>query len=405
MSTGPRIESLKRNWGSDDSQTPILHIDMDAFFVSVELLDAPQYRGFPVVVAGDDNHGVVSAASYEARKYGINSAMPIAIARRKCPNLINLPHRMWRYREVSQQVMQIFQDFSPYIEPLSVDEAFIDVSGAQKIFGTPFEIAVQIRRRVAEEVGLTCSIGVANTKHLAKIASTQAKPNGMLLIPAERSREFLALLPVSALWGVGKKTLEKLTRAGIFKVSDIVELGPERITKLLGASLGKSLYALALNQDERKVESYREEKSISRERTFYESVKELAAAQEIVLELSRDVARRLRKSQLLAKTFAVKLRSTSFDTWTRSFTFPTPTDKSSVIFRKLSQVFLEQGIPEGGFRLIGVRAENLSQKRGDFQMQLELADFTEEEKVAGVLDSIMDRFGDQVIGFTQSSTS
>ena len=247
MSRAPRSTQARRDWGSDDSGTPILHVDMDAFFVSVELMDRPELAGKPVAVGGKER-GVVSAASYEARTYGVNSAMPVGQAFRRCPQLIMLPPNGARYSAVSKQVMAILRDITPLVEQVSVDEAFLDVSGARRLFGSPVQIAMDLRQRVRTEVGVPASVGIAATKHVAKVASAHAKPDGLLLIPESATTRFLHSLPVGALWGVGEKTRERLEIQGVETVADLANLGKERLIRILGRAGGTHLYELAMGR-------------------------------------------------------------------------------------------------------------------------------------------------------------
>lgn len=267
MSKAPRSQAARRFWGDDDTHTPILHMDMDAFFVSVELLERPELIGKPVAVGGLER-GVISAASYEARTYGVNSAMPVGLAKRRCPHLIILPTNRHKYAAISQRVMDYLRTITPAVEQLSVDEAFLDVSGARKLFGTPTHIATTIREWIRTNEGIPASIGIASTKHVAKIASAHAKPDGLLLVPHHRTQDFLNTLPVGALWGVGDKTRELLHRKGIDTVSDVVAIGPQRLVTILGQAQGNHLYRLAIGDDRRNVQPQHEEKSISREHTF-----------------------------------------------------------------------------------------------------------------------------------------
>ena len=343
----------------DDSATPILHGDLDAFFVSVELLKRPDLRGKPVLVGGTAGRGVVSAASYEARRYGVNSAMPMSVALQRCPNAIVLRGDYSSYARYSKQVMRIFEQHTPLVEPLSIDEAFLDVSGARRLHGSPAEIAWTIRERVHAETGLTCSIGVAATKYVAKVASSRAKPDGMLVVPAAQTVAFLHPLPVSALWGVGRVTEESLLRLGLRTVGDVAAMPHEALERAVGPALAARLGQLANGIDPRDVHTTRTEKSIGHENTFgYDLVDPVEIRREL-LRLSNNVAVRLRKASLLGRTVTLKLRYGDFRTVTRSRTLAEPTDVARRIYDEASDALAELVGDGERVRLIGVRAEHL----------------------------------------------
>ncbi|MFC9919221.1 DNA polymerase IV [Agromyces binzhouensis] len=343
----------------DDSATPILHVDMDAFFVSVELLRRPELRGRPVLVGGTAGRGVVAAASYEARRYGVNSAMPMSVALQRCPTAVVLRGDYRRYSEYSERVMEIFRELTPVVEPLSIDEAFLDVSGARRLHGSPAEIAWTIRRRVHDETGLTCSVGVAASKYVAKVASSRAKPDGMLVVPASETTAFLHPLPVSALWGVGRVTEESFRKLGLRTVGDVADMPEDALARAVGPALAARLTRLADGVDPRDVETRRVEKSIGHETTFHH---DLVAHDEIARELLRlatDVGVRLRRAGMLARTVTLKLRYGDFTTVTRSRTLAEPTDVARRIYEE-ALVPLGELVGDGRrVRLIGVRAEHL----------------------------------------------
>ncbi|GAA1950846.1 DNA polymerase IV [Agromyces allii] len=343
----------------DDSATPILHVDMDAFFVSVELLSRPELRGKPVLVGGTAGRGVVAAASYEARRYGVNSAMPMSVALQRCPNAIVLQGDYPSYSTYSKRVMQIFGEITPLVEPLSIDEAFLDVSGARRLHGTPAEIAWTIRERVQAETGLTCSVGVAATKYVAKVASSRAKPDGMLVVPAHETVEFLHPLPVSALWGVGRVTEESLLRLGLRTVGEVAAMPPDVLERAVGPALAARLTHLARGEDPRAVHTTRVEKSIGHEQTFGHDLVDPVEIRRELLQLSGNVAVRLRKAGLVARTVSLKLRYGDFRTLTRSRTLGEPTDVARRVYDEASEALV--GLIGDGqrVRLIGVRAENL----------------------------------------------
>ena len=343
----------------DDSATPILHVDMDAFFVSVELLKRPDLRGKPVLVGGTAGRGVVAAASYEARRYGVNSAMPMSIALQRCPNAVVLTGDYASYSKYSKQVMAIFEQITPLVEPLSIDEAFLDVSGARRLHGSPAEIAWTIRERVRAETGLSCSIGVAATKYVAKVASSRAKPDGMLVVPAAQTIEFLHPLPVSALWGVGRVTEESLTRIGLRTVGDVAAMPYDALERSVGPALAARLSRLANGIDPRDVHTTRTEKSIGHENTFGHDLVDPVEIRRELLRLSSNVAVRLRKAGLVGRTVTLKLRYGDFRTVTRSRTLGEPTDVARRIYDEASDALAELVGDGERVRLIGVRAEHL----------------------------------------------
>lgn len=394
MSRAPRSTEARRSWGSDDSKTHILHMDLDAFFVSVELLDRPDLHGRPVAVGGQER-GVIAAASYEARAFGVNSAMPVGLAKRRCPHLIILPPSKGKYSEISGRVMNILHDVTPLVEQISVDEAFMDVSGARRIFGNPVHIAEQLRIRIREQEGIPASIGIAATKHVAKIASAHAKPDGLLLIPEDRTLEFLHSLPVGALWGVGEKTREKLDRYGVKTIGDLAGLGPHRLQKLLGHAAGTHLYALAMGQDARSVTTERKDKSYSREQTFFEPLRSREEAERCILDQSHDAARRLRKHGVLAKTVSIKVRFADFSTITRSLTLGAPTQTGADIYDAAKALLREVVIPPAGIRLLGVKADQLVD--ASLGIQLTLDDDGRRSRAEKAMDSVLSRFGDTAL--------
>ena len=345
---------------ASDASATILHVDMDAFFVAVELLDRPELRGRPVIVGGTRGRGVVSSASYEARRFGVRSAMNMARALQLCPEAVVLDGHMSKYREASARVMEVFHEITPLVEPLSIDEAFLDVSGATRLFGSPSEIARLVRRRVHEVTGLTCSVGAAATKFVAKLASGSCKPDGMLVIPADETVPYLHSLPVGALWGVGTTTEEALRRRGITTVFELANTPRDSLVRLLGRASGERLHDLAWGRDARQVETVRREKSISHEQTF--GVDE-PSHEALSLELRGQadaVASRLRRAGLVAKTVAIKLRWSDFTTLSRQQTLTEPSDTGHTIFR-VARELLDGAHREGQpVRLIGVRAADLA---------------------------------------------
>jgi len=359
MSRAPRAEEARRNWGGDEDGCSILHVDMDAFFASVELARRPQLRGLPVIVGGAQR-GVVLAATYEARAFGVHSAMPMSQALRLAPQAVVVPPDHHRYHEVSEGVMATLRDVTAVVEQVSVDEAFLDVAGARRRAGAPTVIAEQIRRLVRERYGITCSVGIASTKFVAKLASGHAKPDGVLLIPRAATVDFLRVLPVGALWGVGERTEAALARWGITTVAQLADSDVGTVQRAVGRVAGAHLHDLAWGRDPRPVQPGREEKSIGAEETFAQDVADPTVVQAKALELADRCAARLRRNGLVARTVAIKVRSSDFRTLSRARTLPTPTDVGREIYlvaRELLAAVDLAGLP---VRLIGVRAEGLS---------------------------------------------
>ncbi len=386
----------------------ILHVDMDAFFVSVELRRRPDLVGQPVVVGGTGNRGVVAAASYEARRFGVHSALPSAVAKRRCPHAVFLPGDHALYSEVSAQVRAILDRYTPMVEPLSLDEAFLDVTGSIRLFGPAPEIAEAIRREVADELSLGCSVGVAPNKFLAKLASVEAKPRatptkvepgpGVVVVVAGEEREFLDPLPVQRLWGVGPVTLDKLHRIGIRRVADFAVVDQSVLATALGAGQARHLLGLSIGLDDRPVEPEREAKSISHEETYPTNKYEHGELQRELVRLADAVAARLRASGVGARTLSLKLRFDSgFQTITRSVTCPEAVELAPEIVGLLSPL-LESIDPSPGVRLLGVGGSNL----GPSTRQLSLDDLLDDRPdwvaTTEALDRIRDRFGAAAIG-------
>jgi DNA polymerase-4 len=344
---------------ADDSGCPILHVDMDAFFASVAIRQRPELRGKPVIVGGDGRRGVVSSASYEARAYGVRSAMPAARAKRLCPHAVFLPVDGPAIAAASRAVMAIFRDMTPLVEPLSVDEAFLDVSGAVRLLGRPAEIAAAIRRRVLEEQGLTCSVGVAPSKFVAKLASTRTKPDGLAVIPVDRVLDFLHPLPVEALWGVGERSAEILRRLGLVRVGDLAQAPLGMLRSSLGDAAAQHLHELSWGRDPRAVVGEHVEKSIGAETTFEVDVADPEVIRRALLALADKAAGRLRRAGQLGRTVVIKVRLADFRTLNRSRTLPVATDVTREIFDTAWALFQALGTGER-IRLVGVRVEGLS---------------------------------------------
>ncbi|WP_394278359.1 DNA polymerase IV [Microbacterium sp.] len=343
---------------ADDTGTRILHVDMDAFYPSVEVLDDPSLAGKPLIVGGMEGRGVVSSASYEARRFGVRSAMSVGRALQLCPQAIVVMPRFHRYSALSAQVMAIFRDITPLVEPLSIDEAFLDVGGARRLWGTPGAIARMVRRRVQEETGLTCSVGVAATKHVAKIASTLSKPDGLLIVSEPDTAAFLARLPVGALWGVGPKAVEALESRGIRLVSDLLATPQPVLDRALGPAMGSRVAQLARGNDPRSVQTAHVEKSVGHEETFLEDIADTGTLRSELRRLADRVAARLRDGGWETRTVSLKLRYTDFTTLTRSMSLPEPTNVGQRIGDVAIELFSKLELTQP-VRLIGVRAEKL----------------------------------------------
>jgi DNA polymerase-4 len=331
---------------------------MDAFFASVEIRRRPELGDSPVIVGGTGTRGVVSAANYLARRFGVHSAMPITKARRLCPQAVFLPPDFDAYTEASRAVMAVFREVTPVVEPLSLDEAFLDVTGCRRRLGAPAEIARLIRRRIADELCLTASVGVAANKFVAKLASTRAKPDGLAVVPAALVLDFLHPLPVSALWGVGDRTADILRGLGLRTVRDIAYIPVTTLRHALGTAVGEHVAELAWGRDPRRVNPESVDKSIGAETTFDVDVADLAVVRHAMLGLSGKVGARLRRAGLVGRTIVIKVRSADFRTVTRSRTLSSPTDVSTEILGTAWNLYRALR-PSDRIRLVGVRAENL----------------------------------------------
>jgi DNA polymerase-4 len=349
-------------------ESTILHVDMDAFYASVAELDNPQYKGKALVV-GAGVRGVVLSANYEARKFGIRAAMPVGRAKRMAPHAIFIPPEHHRYSEISERVMTIFNSYTPLVEPISLDEAFLDVTGSQKLFGTGREIAAKIREQVEKEEGITCSVGIAPSKFIAKLASQHCKPNGMLEIKSDRILEFLHPLPVRAIWGVGPKTAESLDRLGLHTVADIANTARSTLIRALGDATGESLYELAWGRDYRDVVVNEPEKSIGNEETFSRDIDSPEEILREFLRMSEKATARLRDANLFAKTITIKIKFADFSTITRSKTLPLAIDGTHETYEVVKKLYLALRNDGARIRLVGVSLSNLQE---DVPVQLEL---------------------------------
>ncbi len=342
----------------DDTGCPILHVDMDAFYASVALRERPDLRGLPVAVGGGGNRGVVLSATYEARRFGVASAMPVARARALCPGLVTLPAEHHSYAEVSREVMRLLRAITPVVEPISLDEAFLDVSGAIRRLGSPTVIATMIRARVRAGLGIACSVGIAPTKSLAKLASRAAKPDGIHVVSVAGVTEFLAPLPIGALWGVGETTGARLQRLGIRTVGELAQVPEATLRVTLGRAGAAHLSAMATGRDPRRVDPHVAERSCGAERTFDADISDPAELRRQLLQLTVRTAERLRAGGLAARTVVLKLRRADFSTLTRSATLTTPTDVARQMHETACRM-LAGLAPTGPVRLIGIRAEGL----------------------------------------------
>ena len=340
------------------SEQTILHVDMDAFFASVEERDNPALKGKAVVV-GTGVRGVVSAANYEARKFGIHAAMPVGRAKRLAPHAIFVPPNMSRYSEVSSHIMEIFRSVTPLVEPLSLDEAFLDVTGAKRLLGDGREIAKQIRAKVEASEGITCSVGIATTKFIAKLASGRCKPNGMLEIASDRVLEFLHPLPVNAIWGVGPKTNEELQKLGLRTVADIANTPRQTLIRALGEAAGASLYELAWGRDYRDVEPEEVDKSISAAETFDTDTEDQEIVLRELLRLTEKATYRMREKDFSARTISIKVRFADFKTISRSKTVPLAISATHEVYEVVKALFLGLKLDRARIRLVGVSLDGL----------------------------------------------
>lgn len=373
----------------------ILHVDMDAFYASVEVLDDPGLRGKPVIVGGTpQGRGVVAACSYEARRFGVHSAMPAARARRLCPDGVFLRPRMARYVAVSEQIFAIFHRYTPLVEPLSIDEAFLDVSGCERLFGPAPAVGRAIKAAIHDELGLAASVGVAPNKFLAKLGSGLEKPDGFVVLTAQDAPARLAALPVGALWGVGKVTERRLELLGVRLVADLLRLPRARLVAALGDH-ADHLLQLAVGQDDRAVVPDHEAKSIGNETTFSEDIADDEALREVLDHLVEKVAWRLRKHGLVARTLTLKARYPDFTTHTRARSLPQATD-ATVVLRDAARELLASRLGRSGrpLRLIGITASQLEGGGGSAQGEL-FGDrvVARDRDLDRILDRVNERFG------------
>jgi len=369
---------------------------MDAFYASAEIIRDPSLKGKPVIVGGQGGRGVVTSASYEARAFGVRSAMPMITAQRLCPGAVYLPNDFTAYQELSVKIREVFTSYSPLVEPLSLDEAFIDVAGSVKLFGTPVEIATRIKTDVAA-VGLPCTVGVAPNKFLAKLASSRGKPNGLLVVKADSVDEFLHPLPVEALWGVGAATSETLRRLGLKNVGDLAAMPPRTLQRTVGDSLGAHLHLLALGVDDRPVVPEEPAKSVGSEETFTRDLDDTAEILREVLRLADRTASRMRAKSLCGRTVTLKVRFSNFKTITRSHSLEGELDTAAEIYAVAKALYLKLDPERPRIRLLGVAVTSLAP--GPPRRQLLLGDSSKPSwnEASIAVDDIRRRFGDTAV--------
>jgi len=376
----------------------IIHLDIDAFYPSVEVIDNPSLKGKPVIVGGGKERGVVSSASYEARKFGVHSAQPIAKAIRLCPHGIFLPVKMSRYKEVSETVFDIFYRFTPLVEPLSIDEAFLDVTGSIRLFGQPEDIAKKIKQIIFSEIGLTISAGIAPSKFVAKIASDIDKPDGLTVVWADDVRYFLDPLPVKKMWGVGKVSQQILSQLNIQTFNDLRQTPVKILEKKFGKQ-GAKIHLLAMGIDDRDVIPEHDVKSIGHELTFSQDIISLDVAQKELLALSNKVARRMRYKKVKGRTITLKVKYSDFVQITRSITLHKSTDDGSEIYSVACRLLEDTEITQKPIRLLGVSLSQLSFLRIGTQLSLFDQDppSQKRERLNIVLDSLYEKYGDKSV--------
>ncbi|CAN5911346.1 DNA polymerase IV [soil metagenome] len=373
-------------------QEPILHVDMDAFYAAVEARDDPRLAGRPILVGGTGGRGVVASASYEARTFGIASAMPMAQAVRRCPSAVVVEPRFEVYRAVSARLHTIFRGVTPLVEPLALDEAFLDVGGSVRLLGPPVVIAEGLRAQIAEELGLPASVGVAPNKFLAKLCSRKAKPDGVLHLPVAQVTAFLAGLHVGELWGVGQRTAERLADVGIRTVGDLRTIDTATLARIVGTAAAHKLHALSRGEDDRGVHADVEAKGLSAEQTFSTDLVDPEPVQRALLALSDRVARRLRRAGVRARTISVKVRDGGFTTRTRSRTLAVATGDAAEVYAVVTELLASAWAAPTPVRLLGVGAAQLVDI--DDGVQLDLFVPSRWEDVERVADQVREQFGD-----------
>ncbi|HIJ90619.1 MAG: DNA polymerase IV [Desulfobulbaceae bacterium] len=372
----------------------IIHLDMDAFYASVETLDNPTLRGRPVVVGGNGNRGVVCAASYEARKFGVHSAMPILTARKLCPNGVFLPVRMARYQDISQRIMEIFLQFTPMVEPLSLDEAFLDVTASRCLMGAAEDIALKIKTLVRETIGLTVSAGVGTSKLVAKIASDLNKPDGLTIVPPGQEKPFLAPLPIGRLWGVGRATQQALALIGVKTIGDLSRIPLAILTTKFGKA-GLLMHESAKGIDHRPVEPRHEVKSIGHEETFSEDLHDRKRLEQELLALCLKVGKRTREKGMAGRTVTIKVKYRDFVQVTRSLTLAEPVADDKALYQTGRLLLAKTEIGSRPIRLLGISLANLCPAEAHGQLALFGKSRTREKdcRLYQAIDTISDRYG------------
>ncbi|MBQ3853071.1 MAG: DNA polymerase IV [Anaerovibrio sp.] len=365
----------------------IMHVDMDAFFASVEQLDHEEYRGKPLIVGGIGGRGVVSTCSYEARKFGVHSAMPTAKAMKLCPQGIFIQGNYPRYAEVSQQIFDIFDHYSPLIEPLSIDEAFLDLTGMERLMDSPRQYAMKLKQEIKEKTGIVASVGIAPNKFLAKIASDLDKPDGLVIVNKDNVQEFLDPLPVRRIWGVGAKTAAILDRMRVKTIADLRKMSYEELHKTFGDKTAQHLFLLAQGIDERPVAPRGRAKSIGNETTFSEDLQSAGEALEVLLYLSVKVGWRLRQAGFKAKTVQLKLRQSDFSTFTRQKQLFEPSNFDNDIYTAIKELFENLNITRG-IRLLGVSTTGFEEMES-----LSLFHDEKKDRLYQAIDDINSKFG------------
>lgn len=380
-------------------QRRIIHVDMDEFFAAVEKLDRPELRGRCLLIGGDPRgRGVVSTASYEARRFGCRSAMPMSTAIRLCPQAIVLPPRGQRYADVSSQVFDVLAQFTPLVEPLSIDEAFLDVTGCERLLGTAEQIARQIKDRIRSQVGLTASVGLAPNKFLAKLASDLQKPDGLVVIEPARIHDVLDPLPVTKIWGVGPAAAAEMEKIGVRTIGQLRQLSLQRLTRQFG-SMGEHYHRLAGGLDDRDVTPDSQAKSIGQEETFPQDLEDLDELRRVLLGQVEQVARRLRRSQMVARSVHLKIRYGDFTTLSRSSTIEQPTDVTDELW-SASRGLLDEWARTSyrPLRLLGMSASNLAPRAGRQLSLFEAPEHQRQQRLDQAIDRVTERFGRGAIG-------
>jgi len=381
----------------------IMHVDMDAFFAAIEIRNAPHLRGKPVIIGGDARfRSVVSTCSYEARKYSVKSGMSIAQAKRLCPDGVYISGNLSEYVYTAALLQRIFENYSPVVEPFSVDEAFLDITGCHRIYGTAENLVKEMKKEIEGKLGLTCSVGISPNKLLAKMASGENKPNGLTIMDRDDFKRIFYPRPVNSLWGVGESTKNALNKIGIFTVRDMAARNQEELKKYFGEN-GVGLSVISRGQGNTEVFSYDNrplDKSMSHETTLIADISEIEKIYSTLLWLSDKVARRLRIDNYHGRTISVKVRSSDFKTITRDKTLTCPTDQCMVIFETARKLIPREYGPKEKVRLLGVRVSNLEKKRGENQLAL-MEDFSHEKMIKNskTIDILRDRFGESVISY------